>query len=130
MAFALALDTYASTAFLDNGMTDGESETCALNEVVKFDEAFEDAGLLLGWDAYTRVFAIEVNAVDGLANDGFTIFGFVSYADVSLLGVFYGIGNEVGEQLLQTPGVEHRSESGVGIVLLEFNVRCLYALLE
>lgn len=47
VAFALALDTDAAATLLDNGATDGETETGALNEVVQLDETVEDAGLLL-----------------------------------------------------------------------------------
>ena len=114
MSFAFALDTDASTAFLDNGAADGETETCALYEVVEFDEAFEDAGLQVKGNARTRVFAIEIDAVAFFA---------IAHTDMSLLGIFHGIGDEVGEQLLQTACVKYGGESGVGIVFLEFDIR-------
>ena len=46
MSFAFALNTDVSTALFNDGTADGETQTSALDEVVKFDEAFEDTGLL------------------------------------------------------------------------------------
>ena len=47
-----------------------------------------------------------------------------------LVGIFDGIGNEVGQQLLQSSTVENSLVSGVGIICKERNTRFLYALFE
>ena len=45
MSFTFALNTDVSTALFNNGTADRETKTCALHEVVKFDEAFENTRL-------------------------------------------------------------------------------------
>ena len=58
-----ALDAYLAVTLLDDGLTDGEAETSALDKVVELDEALKYRCLLLLGDAGTRVFAIEVETV-------------------------------------------------------------------
>ena len=121
MAFALAFYTDASATLLNDGLTDGETETCSLYEVVQLDETFEDASLLLQWNTCSCVFAVEQKAA---------IFFAIAHADMSLMGVFDGIGDEVGEKLLQSACIEHGGVGRVWIVLLELNTRLLHTLLK
>ena len=121
MALAFTLYADVSATLLDDGAADGEAETGALYEVVELDEAFEDAGLLFQRNTCTRVFTIEEDAAVLLT---------IAHADMSLVGIFDGIGDEVGKQLLQSATVEYGGIGGVGIILQERDASLLYALLE
>lgn len=97
MSLALALDTDAAIGLVDDGLTDGETEASTLYEVVELDETLEDGSLLLLGNTCTCVFAIEVETI---------IFWSPANTDVPLVGVLDGIGNEIGEDLLQSSLVD------------------------
>ena len=102
-------------------MADTQAKTRALHEVVELDEALEHAGLLLLGNTGTGVLAIEVDTLLLLA---------IAHLDMTLMGVLHGIGNEVGEHLLDAALVERGGEGGIRIVLDELHAGLLYALGE
>ena len=56
----VARDANLSATLIDDGLTDGQSEACALDEVVELDETLEHGILLVFWNARSRVLAIEI----------------------------------------------------------------------
>ena len=131
MALALGGDADVAVAALDDVLTDGESETGALHEVVQLDEALEDARLLVLGDAGAGVEAVEGQSFGlSAAVECRATLPVVAYLDEALMGVLDGIGDEVGEHLLHTALVEHGGACGVGVVLDELHARLLHALGE
>ena len=101
MAFALGGDSDVAFATINDVFADAQTETCALYEVVEFDETLEDGILLFLWDTCTSVFAIEVDTAVLFA---------VAHLDVAFLRIFDGVGDEVGEDLLDAAFVEQSGE--------------------
>ena len=52
----------------------------------------------------------------------------VTHFDISLVGIFHGVGDKVGEHLLYAPLVEHCDAVSIRIVLDEFHAWLLHAL--
>ena len=119
----LALHAYLTIAAIDNGLADREAETRSLYIVVELDEAFEDASELVVGDSCARILAIDVDSPPVVA-----LFQAVAHADVSLMGVFDGIGNEVSDYLLYASLVDADDQRLAGVLTLELNGRLLYAL--
>ena len=129
MALALGGDADVAVAALDDVLTDGESETGALHEVVQLDEALEDARLLVLGDAGAGVEAVEGQSFGlSAAVELRTTLPMVAHLDETLMGVFDGVGDEIGEHLLHTALVEHGGACGVGIVLDELHAWLLNTL--
>lgn len=120
---SVAMDANLSTAVIDNVLADTEAETCALNAVVELDESVEDAGLFVTRDAGTRVFTIDVKSAAAIA-----LLNAVSDFDVPLVGILDGVGDEVGNDLLNTSPVEDGRKGFVGIVLHELYTRLFHML--
>ena len=122
MSLALAVDADVSRGLVDDGLADGEAEACALYEVVELDETLEDGGLLLLGNTGTGVFAVEIHALSAIViMSHFSLFISrllaIADTDVSLVGVLDGIGDEVGEDLLQASLVDIGGIGVVGVVL-------------
>ena len=83
---------------IGEGFTDGEAETGTLHKVIDFEEALEDLGLGLRGDAGTRIFTIGIQALTLLTLNGSGLHT-VAQFDVTLMGIFHGIGQEVGDDL-------------------------------
>ena len=98
MALAFGNDTDFAVDGVGEGLTDGEAETGALHEIVDLVEAVEDLGLSLGRNTGSGILAIAIQALAMLAVDGTDLLA-VAQLDMSLMGVFYGIGNEIGKHL-------------------------------
>ena len=60
MAFTFRLDTKLTMAGVSDGLTDGETEARALDEIVELDETLEDLSLMLFGNACTSIFAIDI----------------------------------------------------------------------
>ena len=110
----------ASTTF-SNRFTNGQSHTGALHELIELDETVEHHLLFVLRDADAGILAVEVHAVLLIA---------VAQSDVALFGELYGVGDEVGEHLLDTFKVERGNEGVVGILLDELQFLAMHALLE
>ena len=63
MPLAFRCDADVAVAALGDVLTDGQAKTRTLDKVVEFDEALEDAGLLLFGDAGTCVQTIEQQSI-------------------------------------------------------------------
>ena len=108
---------------VDNVLTDAESETGSLYVVVQLDEALKDAVLLLLGYTGTGVLAVDVEPVLVVA-----LFTTVAHLDMSFVGVFDGVRDEVCDNLLHASLVECRRIGGVGVVLLELDASFLHTL--
>ena len=80
------------------GFADGESETGALHKIVNLVETLEDLGLSLFRDARTGILTIGIQAFTLLTIHG-SGFRTVAHLNMTLMGVFHGVGHEVGDDL-------------------------------
>ena len=131
MSLAFGGDADVAVAALDDVLADGESEAGTLHEVVQLDESLEDARLLVLGDAGASVEAVEGQSFGlSAAVELHAALPMVTHLDETLMSVFDGVGDEIGEHLLHTALVEHGGACGVGVVLDELHARLLHALGE
>ena len=93
LAFTFTLYADAPSATVGNALADAEAESGALHIVVQLYEALEYDTLLLLGDAGTCVLTVHAYA---------TILIAVAHLDMPLMGVFHGVGGEVGDDLLES----------------------------
>ena len=103
-----------------DSLTDTQSKTRALHEVVQLYETVEYDALYICWYTGTRILTIHVESV--LA---FSLLLFVTYLNMALVCVLDGVGYEVGYNLLNTPTVKRGKIRVVRILLDEFYAWCL-----
>ena len=119
MTLAVADDADVTAATLGDGLTDGETHSRSLDKLVELDEAFEYRCLLVGGDALAGILAEEVEAV---------VLRLPAEADMTLGGELHGVGDEVGEHLLDAANVDDGGKMVVGTFPQEFHVGVLNAL--
>jgi hypothetical protein len=117
------IHAYLTLALVDDSLADRESETGALNVVVELDKAFKDAIKLVLGNASTCVLAIDVESLTSL-----TLLGAIAHTDMPLLGVLDGIGDKVGDDLLNTALVDADRKRITRTVTQELHARLLYTL--
>ena len=108
VALALRADTDVALTAVNNGLADGKSEARTLHVVIQLDKALEDCLLLVLGDARAGVLAIEVETRLGM-----TFLSTIAHADMTLLGILDGIGDEVSQQLLYATLVEYGRRSRI-----------------
>ena len=130
-AFSLGGDTNLAVAVISDSLADTEAKACTLHKVVELDKALEDAGLLLLGDACACIFAIEVEPVGFLTailRDA-SLFA-IAHLDMPLVGIFYSIGDKIGEQLLDAALVKEGKIALVRILLDKLHAWFLHTLFE
>ena len=121
MAFTFRFYTNLTMTCNGDGLTNGESQTSALNEVVQFDETIEDLLLMLFGNTGTSVFAVDVQL---------PVVVTVAHLDVALMGVLHGVGDEIGDDLLDASVVNMCDEGSIWILLDELHARFQHTTLQ
>ena len=117
LPFAFRFHADPAATLLADGLADTQSQTRSLHIVVQLYKAFEHFLLVFLRNAGSRILAVDADTFVLLC---------VAHFDMSLLGVFHGIGHEVGDHLLYTARVEMCGERLVGIVLDKLHLRVLH----
>ena len=90
-----------------NGLADREAQTSALDVIVELDETFKHRGLLLMRNTSASILAVDIHAI---------VLQAVAYFDMTIMGVFHRISNEIDDDLLDALLVEAGGKRIVGVV--------------
>ena len=123
MSIALGENPDAAMTTVGNGLTDAQTETCALHIVIQLHKALEDLVLIFLRNAGTRIFAVDIKSLFPNA-----LLLPITNLDMPLLSILHGIGHEVGDDLLYSTVVELGHKRCQWIFLHKGHIGILHAL--
>ena len=131
MSFAFRSDTDMTVTAVGNGLTDTQSQSCTLYEIIQLHEPFKHTRLFLLGDTGTCILAIEQQSIGlSLFIEGHSALIAIAHLDMALMRILHGIRREIREDLLHTSLVKGRHIVVIGIILDKLHPRLLHTLGE